>query len=638
MARVLVIEGEAATRERFVKALALEHEVQGIPDTRMGLFLLTAEPWDVVVLDPSLEQTGQIPIAHYVQELAHRPEVIVVAEPAELDRVMATLRAGAFEFVTKPVDDAALHKAVANAAQLRNFRAEKRKLDERNREQRARLEALVQERTQQLEQIFGNIPGMLYRLVVNPDGLRLFTFVSSSCRDLLEVPDQRLLEEPEVFDALLHPEDATRFEETRALAERSHTHLRFEGRFLLPSGTVRWMHLAAKPTSLPESCVAWDGILTDITERTELQSQLLLADRLATVGTLSASVAHEVNNPLFYISANLEALEGRLSESPANDALRPLLREALDGVSRIENAMRDLKTFARAPEDTLRPLNLTQIIDASVRIASNEIRHRAQLVRDYQAEPCIRADESSLGQLFLNLLIVAAQSIPEGNAEQNQLVINVWLEGSEANIEITDTSPGLPSQDLERAFSPFAPVSERLRLGMGLYVCQRIVSSLGGTIRASSQPGAGNTFHVRLPASPPNVAPEARPRLRPVQSRPVRVLVVDDEELVLKAFQRTLEGHEVCCARSGREAVELLKTEAPFDLVLCDVMMPDMNGQDVYDAAERISPGTRERFVFVTGGAFTKDANSFLNRVPNRTIEKPFSKASIRELIADLRL
>ncbi len=634
MARVLIIESEAETRDNFAAALSDEHVVQMAGDARTGLFLLTAERWDVIILDPELRSTERISVMAHVQEQEHRPEVIVAADPNEMAEVAETLRAGAFEFLEKPISAGELQKVVANAAQMRSFRAEKRALEKRNRERRRQLEALVQERTHQMEQIFANVPGMLFRVIVHPDGFRLFTFVSASCQELLGVPQERLTEEAEAFDALVHPDDAPRFEQARAMAEESRRRFRFEGRFLLPTGKVRWLQCVANPTPLPQLCVAWDGILVDVTERMELQSQLLLADRLATVGTMAAAMAHEVNNPLFYISANLEALGDQLRGQPA----AAMVKEGLAGVGRIENAMRDLRTFVRSPEDVIRPVSLTKVLDASVRLASNEIRHRARLVRQYQDDALVRGDESSIGQLFLNLLIVAAQSIPEGNADKNEVVASVWVEGKEVNVEISDTSPGLPREALERAFDPFADASDRLRSGMGLYVCQRIATMLGGVITARSTPQGGNRFHVRLPVAEPTMTAASRPALRLVPSRNVRVLVVDDEELVLKAFVRTLEGHEVHCARSGREAIELLRTEEPYDLILCDVMMPDMNGEDVYNVAEDIRPGTRERFVFVTGGAFTKDANNFLNRVPNRHIEKPFSKASIRDLIAGLRV
>lgn len=638
MARVLIIEGEAGTRETLLTVLREEHEVQSAQDVRTGLFLLTAERWDVVVLDPTLEPPGHLQVAPYIHELPHRPEVIIAAEPAEMEKVAAMFRVGAFEFVAKPIDYPALRNTIANAAQLRTFRAEKRRIEERNRERRAQLEELVKERTQQMEQIFANVPGMVYRVVVHPDGFRWFSFVSSNCRELLELTQEQLAEDADLFDALIHPEDLERFEQTRDLAEKNRTRLRFEGRFTLPSGRLRWLQCVAQPTLLASDCVAWDGLLVDVTERMELQSQLLLSDRLATVGTMAASVAHEVNNPLFYISSNLEALGEQLQSRTDASELRGLVEEALDGVSRIENAMKDLRTFARSPEATIAPVSVTKVLDASVRLASNEIRHRAQLIRDYRGDAMVLGDESSIGQLFLNLLVVAAQSIPEGNAHSNELVVGVWVEGREVNIEISDTSPGFLHQGLERAFDPFADISERMRYGMGLYVCQRIVNSLGGHIRAKSGPEAGNTFQIRLPTAMAVEAPPKQRKLRLVHSRPVRVLIVDDEELVLKALMRTLEGHEVRAARSGRQAIEILEKEGAFDLVLCDVMMPDMNGEDVYNAASRVSPGTQQRIVFVTGGAFTKDANNFLNRVPNRHIEKPFTKASIIDLIDDLRL
>lgn len=638
MARVLIIEADSGSREWFASVLADEHEVQPAADARTGLFLLTAERWDVMLLDPSVPDDGPLSLVGQALEGPHRPEIVVVATAETMSQAVSALRAGAFEFMQKPIDPAELHKVVANAAQLRRFRSEKRELDKRNREHRSQLEALVQERTAQLEQIFANVPGVLYRVIVDAAYYRLFSFVSSNCRDVLGISQQRLLEDSDAFEALLHPDDAARFEQTRALAEQTRTRFRFEGRFLLPSGRVRWLQNVANPTSLARNCIAWDGILLDVTDRMELQSQLLLSDRLATVGTMAAAVAHEVNNPLFYVSSSLETLQEQLKHIASAESLQVLAKDALDGARRIEKAMRDMSTFVRSPEELVRPVSVTQVLDASVRLASNEIRHRAVLTKNYQQDGEVNADESALAQLFLNLLIVSAQSIPEGCAHKNHITVSVCVRGGEVHVHISDSSPGLPPDELERAFDPFAGGADRLRAGMGLYVCQRIVSTLGGQIRASSSTSEGNRFYVRLPLCNPAEDAASRPNLRLVPSRPVRVLVVDDEELVLRAFLRTLEGHEVDCARSGSEAIEMLHTREPYDLVLCDVMMPDMNGEDVFLAAAAISDSLQERFVFVTGGAFTKEANNFLNRVSNRRIEKPFSKASIRELIAQLRL
>jgi PAS domain S-box-containing protein len=632
-----VIEADAETAKTCETALEDEHEVYVASDARTGLFLLTAEGWDVLLLDPKVQEPGKGPLARYAAGLPQRPEIIVMVQPAEMEQTVSTLRAGSFSFLSKPITPGELRKLVGNAAQLRSLQHEKKQLDQRNRKQRAELQALVAERTEQMEQIFANAPGMFYRVVVHPDGVRLFSFVSASCQELLGLPHTELTEDAERFDSLVHADDMARFQQSRELAERSETHFRFEGRFVLPNGKVRWMQCIAKPTTLDAQCVAYDGILLDVTERMELQSQLLLTDRLASVGTMAASVAHEVNNPLFYISSNLEALGESLLAKGGDPESKRLVQDALDGVSRIENAMRDLRTFVRSPEQEMRPVNVTKVLDAGVRLASNEIRHRATLVRNYDADVAVRADESSLAQVFLNLLVAAAQSMPEGKASDNELRVSVRATSVEVEITITDTSQGLLAAELQKAFDVFADVSERMRSGMGLYVCQRIVARLGGQIRASSEPGQGNTFQIRLPVVEPTRAAAPKRSLHVVAASSMRVLVVDDEELVLRALSRTLEGHDVVCVRSGREAIELLESEAPFDLVLCDVMMPDMNGEDVYRAACRVHPGTEQRIVFVTGGAFTSNASAFLDSVPNRRIEKPFSKASIQELLADLR-
>jgi CheY-like chemotaxis protein len=279
---------------------------------------------------------------------------------------------------------------------------------------------------------------------------------------------------------------------------------------------------------------------------------------------------------------------------------------------------------------------LSQVIDASVRLASNEIRHRALLRRNYDSDARVLADESTLGQLFLNLLIAVAQSIPEGEAPEYEITISTSSPGDGwTSVEIADTGPGLPEEVLRHAFDPIESRSLSLRSGLGLYVCHRIVAGLGGQIAASRGENRGSRFVVRLPTGSHGDLVEL-PSPNVSSDRIARVLVVDDEELVVKAMCRALEGHVVVSANSGREAIDLLGRGEPFDLVLCDVMMPDLGGKDLYEAVRRTHSGLERRFVFVSGGAFTANAREFLETIPNAKLEKPFDEPTLRQIIQDL--
>jgi CheY-like chemotaxis protein len=615
-----------------------EHEVHAVSESAFAASDAEAVTWDVAVLD-----VGQLDIAEQaaalglLQSLNGRPEIIVVSDRADPMQVSRSHRVGVYEFLLRPVEGTVLMRAVANAAQVRTFRQARRRIDVHNRQQRAELEALVEERTHQMQQVFSNVSAMLCRVLQFSDNRREFTFVSQNSEALLELREDDLLSDATLFEKLVHPDDLARFYVAREAAETQGLGFRFEGRFALPSGRERWLQCVAQPTRLAHGVVAWDGLVVDVTERMELQSQLLLADRLAVIGTISAALAHEVNNPLFCVSTSLISIAEELATIAAEqDSVHELIDEALRGVQRIEHTLADLRTFARVNGDGPRAVRVTQVLDASVRLASNEIRHRAQLVRDYRSDPCVVADESSLAQVFLNVVIVAAQSIPEGDASSNLLKVAVWSEDGRVEIEITDSSQGNDKQRLERALNPSNNTVERLRSGVGLYVTEQLVSRMGGQIRATSDERTGNCFRLSFPTVQEAPVLPTRPPLRVVRDRTLRILVIDDEEPVVRALARSLRGHTVTCVTSGREAIELLRNDGPFDLVLCDVMMPDVTGADVYDAVRAENAGAAQRIVFVTGGAFTQNATEFLKSVPNRRIEKPFSRSSIEAIIDEM--
>jgi CheY-like chemotaxis protein len=204
-------------------------------------------------------------------------------------------------------------------------------------------------------------------------------------------------------------------------------------------------------------------------------------------------------------------------------------------------------------------------------------------------------------------------------------------------VVISDTGSGIPSDVLPRIFDPFfttKPVG--VGTGLGLSICHGIVTSLGGEIRVESSPGRGARFTVLLPAAPQDVRPEATGVApAPAPARRGRLLVVDDEALVGRAVSRILSPqHEVVTRTSARAALDELAGSAPFDLLLCDLMMPEMTGMELHARLREISPALAERTIFLTGGAFTPMAREFLARVRNARIEKPFEPDQLRAVVA----
>ena len=210
--------------------------------------------------------------------------------------------------------------------------------------------------------------------------------------------------------------------------------------------------------------------IRDLTDRKRMENQLIFAGRMAAVGTLAAGVAHEINNPLAYIVANIDfarhqitTVASRFSRSAAGggpahvlDETGEALTEARQGAERVRNIVRDLRVFARGDEDQSGPVAIRRVLDSSINIAWNEIRHRARLVKDYGDTPMVEGNESRLGQVFLNLLLNAAHAIPEGETERNEIRVTTRTDASgRAIVEVRDSGMGIPAEIRERIFDPF---------------------------------------------------------------------------------------------------------------------------------------------------------------------------------------
>ena len=377
------------------------------------------------------------------------------------------------------------------------------------------------------------------------------------------------------------------------------------------------------------------GVVEDVSEKKRIEAQLLLAARMASVGTLAAGVAHEINNPLAFILANLDFSLQELAGAGASSEVVSALREARDGGIRVREIVRDLKTFSRGYEDAKDPVDVRRVLQSALALAANELRHRAQLEIALSPAPPVLASEHRLGQVFLNLLINAAQAIPEGRAGEHRIraATGAAADGR-ALVEIADTGSGIPPDVLPRIFDPFfttKPVG--VGTGLGLAICHSIVAALGGEITVETQVGRGTAFRVLLPSAEPRPAAQTELALSPAPPRRARILVVDDEPLVGRAVQRILAPHEVVACASGAAALAELSS-GPFDVVLCDLMMPEMTGIELHARLAAEAPEVARRIVFLTGGAFTTGAREFLAQVPNACLEKPFDPAALRAAVA----
>jgi PAS domain S-box-containing protein len=463
---------------------------------------------------------------------------------------------------------------------------------------------------------------------------------------------EELLSRPSI--EFVHPDDHAATLNAREGLKVNEPLLGLHNRYRCKDGGYRWFEWRSVGHS--ERAVVY-AAARDVTERREserilleakelrdrMQRQLILSDRLASVGMLAAGVAHEINNPLAYVMANLDLLAEEIHDAesavvpPKLVAWAEQVREAVEGGKRIRSIVSGLKTLSRPEEERRGVIELRPVLELSVNMTFNEIRHRARLVKDYGDVPPVEADEARLGQIFINLLLNAAQAIPEGDSEANEIRIVTSTDAlGRAVIEVLDTGPGIPPEFLTRIFDPFftsKPVG--VGTGLGLSICHSIVTSWGGEIHASNRQGRGARLCVVLSAAAhamvrqPSVA-EAQSAPRPGRAR---VLIVDDERSVGVTLGRVLTQHEVTLVTSAREALELIEAGTSFDVILSDMMMPGMSGMELYDQLARDRPHLAERMVFMSGGVFTPAARAFLERVPNQRIEKPFQISALRKLV-----
>jgi len=438
-------------------------------------------------------------------------------------------------------------------------------------------------------------------------------------------------------------------------------------------GTYRFIHAQGRARAFENGKVSrLLGCHIDTSERREMEAQLAQADRLSSMGMLAAGVAHEINNPLSYLLYNLESVgedlpklldalrqfQRRLNDkfgaetieevSADNAALlnpalledmKDRLKDAVGGACRIRDVSRGLGTFSRVEKDQTVPVNLMHVIEVAINMAFNEIKYRARLVKDYGRNlPTVLASEGRLGQVFLNLVINATHAIDEGDLENNEIRVKTWSEGDSVFAQVRDTGSGIPPENLGKLFDAFFTTKKiGVGSGLGLAISKDIVESYGGTIEVESEVGEGTCFTVRLPVQSKEVteADEVQP-VAPETNTRGRILIVDDEDGIRAAMVRMLRGHDTVQVAGGAEAIQILESDQAFDLILCDMMMPNVSGMDLHRWLVDLNPRLAKQLIFITGGAFTPKAREYLSKIDNIRLEKPFDVANFKKIVGEL--
>ncbi len=390
----------------------------------------------------------------------------------------------------------------------------------------------------------------------------------------------------------------------------------------------------------PEQSILYEGerailvVAREVTERRMVHNRLALADKMSSLGTLAAGVAHEINNPLALVLTNLQ-LAARASSDP-----REYIAAATEGALRVREIVRDLRVFSQPESDDAEAVDLHEVVSSSLALARGKVRARATLEASLDHVPPVRAGRGKLGQVVLNLVINAVQALPASRpVADNRIDVRLREQGGRARIEVEDNGEGIAPDVQGRVFQPFFTtkrVSEGT--GLGLAVAHGIVTGYGGELTFHTQPGRGTTFVVELPLAPDAVIDVPPPRDTPVPRTGGRVLLVDDEPALVRVVQQLLadEDYDVVTVGSGNDAMALLDRDPAFDVILCDLMMEHGSGADLYAHVRSARPDMAERIIFMTGGTFRQETRDFLARVSNPCLDKPFNLDELIQTVAHI--
>jgi len=638
--RVFVVDDDPVMCRHVAEIVrSLHHEPHVFPDAESALLEHREQPADLLMIDWILPGMDGLSLVREIRSGGPGSNAVMLVMTARdgSDDLAEVLAAGATDYLTKPINPDLMRTRLLIAEHMVMERRRTRQAEE----ERGRAYEALRRSQQDFRQITEGAPiGIVIQrdrriLYVNPRMLQI------SGRRAAEVLGKPTL-------ANVHPDDRGPFvEQSQAWTTGTLDAEPRTVRLVRADGETIWVEVllggvvdfAGEPAQLL--------VVRDVTASRAMITKLHLSDRLASVGTLATGVAHEVNNPLGYVAANLDVLAERLpahlaqaSEEERRDLLAAV-DEARDGTRRVQSIVRQLGRFAYAGESDDGVADVVAALDAALRITQNEIRHRARIVRDIEAVPIVSGEEAQLSQVFVNLLVNAAQALDPARVRLNRVRVHTFMADGRVCITVEDNGPGIPAQIQSRVFDPFFTTKEVGEgTGLGLSISHGLVTQMGGEILVDSETGRGTRVTVCLDARPDATPTGPGVTVKPSRRTPGsvgrgRVLVVDDEPLVGRSLKRALIPHDVKVVTSVAEAMELL-SHGEVDAILCDLMMPDGGGIDFHARLRAEHPALLRKLCFMTGGAFVPEARDFLEYVDAPTVKKPFDLPELRELIDGL--
>ncbi len=375
-----------------------------------------------------------------------------------------------------------------------------------------------------------------------------------------------------------------------------------------------------------------DDSLRSATARTraaENEAQMLRAGRLAALGEVASSLAHEINNPLMYVMANLEFL---IDDMELPESAKEACVDAHEGTHRIAAIVKDLRAYASSDDQSIEPVDLAVVANSTARLVGGYVRKRARLVLDLSSCPPTDGNWSQLGQVVINLVVNATQSIDSGPASENEVRIRTGVDGELAYLEVSDTGRGIKADDLAKVTEPFFTTEHGGGgTGLGLSVTKNIVDRLGGLLDIESTVGVGTTVRISLELAAKNDDRDRRITV-PVDVS-LKIVLVDAEPLMAAALSRMLADHDFCTVENITDVeTRIAKGDMP-DLIMLD----SHRGMEVswkwFEQMEKNNPELSKRVIFLVGGTDRLDSQPVLSRCSERVVMKPIGRERLVEIL-----
>ncbi len=618
------------------------HQTQTANSGQKALQILKNDTIDLALLDMNLPDMQGLEIMDFIR--AHCPEtqMIVITGVATIDLAVEALRRGAFDFLRKPFEYEELINRVKNALHKKRLTAENRAINGQLRQSEDRYQFLVQ-----------SSPDIIFTL----DDQGRFTFINQAVETLLGYRSEDLIGEH--YTQIVYEDDldtAKYLFHERRTGTRSNRGTEFRLKSLKKTaepGTfeVNYLPVEMKATGLYDTGSSRNGstflgsygVARDISERKRLEAQFNQALRMKSLGSLAGGIAHNFNNLLMSIQGNISLILAQTqSSAPGYNRLKSI-EHYVDEASALTG---QLLGFARGGKYNLETLDMNQVLKKSAELFS-------QTKREIMVSYCladtlkpIGGDQNQLRQALLNLFVNAWQAMPDGGElvlstsnqtlEERQARQHALPPGEYVTICIADTGVGMDETTQERIFEPFFSSREVDQgTGLGLASVYGIVKNHKGSIEVHSQPNEGSTFTLRFPASQNKLSIAAEKEVpKGLSGGSETILVVDDQEMVLDVTKACLQelGYEVCTSQSGREAIDVFSShQKNIDLILLDLIMPEMGGKETFESLQKIDPGVK--VLISSGYSLDGAARGVLEKGALGFIQKPFKLNELSQKI-----